>query len=121
MRTNRPHRVSLIAGLAGALVGCSASSPGGDDDPAPNGDGGFSGRVCADGLGDWTGTDDVRPSQDPPCGLAPAEVPLFVGIGWDDNGSAEGMDWAVGMLQDRQAHATFYMTSTYGAQDNIKQ
>ncbi|MCF6442859.1 hypothetical protein L1077_25890 [Pseudoalteromonas luteoviolacea] len=32
-------------------------------------------------------------SQMPPANLRPVQVPLFISIGFDDNGSKEGMDW----------------------------
>jgi hypothetical protein len=83
--------------------------------------------VCTDGLGGWTGHDDVAPSQDPPCGLSPSQVPQFVSIGFDDNAysglegsnGTGGLSWATQMLGERQNHdgsqvrASFYMTSTY--------
>ncbi len=99
----------LAAGLFGA--GCGSGPPGmaGDDDPggddAPP-------LTCADGLGVWTGDDRVAASQQPPCGLAPAQVPMFVSVGWDDNGQVGGMSWAVDMLADR-GKATFFLTCSY--------
>jgi hypothetical protein len=113
--------------------------PSGDDDPNPDpDDDGGPGPdpddpdagppgVCTDGLGAWTGNDNVAPSQDPPCGLTPSQVPQFVAIGFDDNaysgleGTAGtgGMSWAVDMLGARQnpdgsdVHASFYMTTIY--------
>jgi len=62
-------------------------------------------------LGPWTGNDKLAPSASPPCALTPAQVPMFVSVGWDDNGSAEGMNWAVDMLNARGGLASFYMTS----------
>jgi peptidoglycan/xylan/chitin deacetylase (PgdA/CDA1 family) len=80
-------------------------NPGDPDARPPSGD-------CTDGLGEWTGNDDVAASVSPPCGLAPAEVPQFVAIGFDDNGQAAGMSWAVDMLASR-GKASFYLTTTY--------
>ncbi len=82
---------------------------------------------AAKGLGPWSGRDNVPPSADPPMGLAPGEVPLFVTIGFDDNaysglaGSAGtgGMKWATDMLKDRKnqdgspARVSFNLTSIY--------
>jgi peptidoglycan/xylan/chitin deacetylase (PgdA/CDA1 family) len=84
------------------------------------------------------GNDFLAPSQNPPGGLRPNQVPQFVSLGWDDNaysgleGSAGtgGMDWAVKMIAARRNPAgsgnannydgqpismSFYMTSTYSA------
>ncbi len=97
---------------------------GGDDPDAPPP------GACEDGLGPWTGNDNVAPSANPPCGLAPAQVPQFVAIGFDDNaysgleGSAGtgGMTWAVDMFGARQnpdgsdVKGSFYMTSIYADQ-----
>src|SRR5687767_3494655 len=41
------------------------------------------------GLGPWTGNDDVPASQQPPGGLRPDQVPMFVSFGFDDNPSVE--------------------------------
>lgn len=38
-------------------------------------------------------TDDVPPSQSPPGGLKPEQVPLFVVFGADDNYRADGVTW----------------------------
>ncbi len=78
-------------------------------------------------LGPWTGTDDVPASQAPPAGLAPERVPLFVGLGFDDNahpglpgsGTRGGMSWATDLFGARTnadgtpALASFYLTSEY--------
>ena len=77
-------------------------APGDDPDASPPG-------VCTDGLGAWTGHDNVPASQSPPCGLSPGQVPQFVSIGFDDNaysgleGSAGtgGMSWATAMAAGR--------------------
>lgn len=80
-------------------------------------------------------TDNVPPSQNPPGGLLPSEVPQFVSIGFDDNmysgleGSLGdgGMKWAVDMFSTRfnppgnnpatydgaQATASFYYSTIY--------
>jgi hypothetical protein len=101
--------------------GGNPSTDGGNPGPdAPPG-------VCTDGLGPWTGHDNVAPSANPPCGLTPAQVPQFVNIGFDDNaysgldGSAGtgGFSWAVTMANARTnpdgspVHLSFYMTTIY--------
>lgn len=73
-------------------------------------------------------SENVAPSQSPPGGRSPNEVPMFVSIGWDDNGysgldgsaGTGAMDWAVKMLAARKhmdgspVYNTFYLTSVYG-------
>jgi hypothetical protein len=104
----------------------------GDDDGLGSDDGAEPGEI---------GSENVPPSQDPPGGLSPEDVPQFVSLGWDDNaysgleGSAGtgGMTWAVEMLKARknpegsgnaatydgeQTTNSFYLTSTYGEQWN---
>jgi peptidoglycan/xylan/chitin deacetylase (PgdA/CDA1 family) len=62
----------------------------------------------------------VPPSQKPPGGLTVAKTPVFVSIGWDDNGKSEGVNWVVKTLKDHKnsdgsaAHNTFYLTAVYG-------
>jgi peptidoglycan/xylan/chitin deacetylase (PgdA/CDA1 family) len=108
-----------------------ASEPPDPDDPdagPPDPDQPDSGPVMpVDGLGAWTGNDDVPPSPQPPFGLPVDAVPQFVSIGFDDNaysgldGSAGtgGMSWASDMIKGKhnpdgsQAYLTFYMTSIY--------
>ncbi len=105
--------------------GCASNTGSGDDDDGPGGvDAGPSidappGEPCATGLGGWTGSDNFAASQQPPCGFAADQVPLFVGIGWDDNGDAAGMTWAVGVHKQSGTHATFFMTSTYGSAPQV--
>jgi len=95
------------------LLGCGAGHQGsnGGGSGSGNGDGGQP-VACKDGLGDWTGKDNVPASQKPPCGLTPAQVPQFVAIGFDDNGQVGGMTWAVDMLKNR-GKASFFLTCTY--------
>ncbi len=54
-------------------------------------------------------TDNRPPSQDPPGGLTPDQVPMFISIGWDDNSIAgvtgtrcpgDGMKWIIDFLED---------------------
>lgn len=114
---------------------CCDGRPGGDGsdtDPDGGGGGGDGGgnAQCEDGLGPWTGHDNVAPSANPPCGLSPAAVPQFVSIGFDDNaysgidGSAGtgGMTWATTMARSRTnadgspVKLSFYLTSIYAEQ-----
>jgi hypothetical protein len=88
------------------------------------------GVVPPAGLGPWTGKDNVPPSPNPPGGLQPAQVPMFVSFGFDDNPYNDGMNWAVsafGALTNppgkgnaatfdgTPVRATFYHSSTYTA------
>jgi hypothetical protein len=119
--------------LPALLIACAANPGGGgggddDDDVDPTGDGGPNGgsdggtpQNCDTGFGAWTGTDNVPASQQPPCGLSPDQVPMFVGIGWDDNGDAAGMTWAIGAHKAVDSHASFFVNSVYGSSDPVKQ
>lgn len=104
------------ATLTATVAGCGGGASGGDDtagDDDDDGDRPDAAPVdCADGLGPWSGTDHVPASQQPPCGLAPAQVPMFVSIGWDDNGQPGGMSWAVDLLEGRGKN-TFFITCSY--------
>lgn len=46
--------------------------------------------------------DDLPASAQPPGGLAPAQVPQFVLLGFDDNPDVDPMTWFVGYLQDKR-------------------
>ncbi|MFP6685317.1 MAG: polysaccharide deacetylase family protein [Polyangiaceae bacterium] len=127
-----------------AGAGAASGSSGADSGPSSGaGDGGMATTSTAsgtpgEGLGPWTGMDNVPPSADPPFELSATQVPMFVSVGWDDNGysglqgsSGEGaMNWAVSMLAARNnpsgsgnaatfdgtpAKNSFYMTSVYVA------
>jgi hypothetical protein len=91
--------------------------------------------VPTGGLGPWTGHDNVSPSQSPPGGLAPAKVPQFVALGFDDNGFDDGLNWVkdtfaaitnpagsgqAGTYDGTPARAAFYITSSYGADAAVK-
>jgi len=56
---------------------------------------------------------NVARSSNPPAGLAPADVPQFVALGWDDNGFLEAFNWATNMLRVRNLKTTFFFTTTY--------
>jgi hypothetical protein len=88
--------------------------------------------VCPNGLGEWNGDDVFPPSQDPPCGFAPEEVPQFVSLGFDDNGTSGspivmggwngGMHWSTEMIKQFEnpdgtpARLSYYHTSVYAAE-----
>jgi hypothetical protein len=71
----------------------------------------------------------VPPSPNPPGGLKPEQVPMFVSLGFDDNPYSEGMNWAVSTFSaltnqgkgnaatydGTKVSATFYHSSTYTA------
>jgi peptidoglycan/xylan/chitin deacetylase (PgdA/CDA1 family) len=113
-------------GSGGRDGGGGGRDGGGGDGGGGGGDGG-GGGVCTDGLGPWTGHDDVAPSASPPCGLSPSQVPQFVSLGFDDNaysgldgsGGTGGMTWATQMARQRTnpdgtpVRVSFYMTSIY--------
>jgi peptidoglycan/xylan/chitin deacetylase (PgdA/CDA1 family) len=103
------------------VLGCGAGNHGdttGDGGGSnTNGDGGNPPVECHGGLGEWTGHDNVAASQNPPCGLTPQQVPQFVSIGFDDNGQAAGVQWAVSMFGARNVKGTFFLTSSYAQAD----
>jgi peptidoglycan/xylan/chitin deacetylase (PgdA/CDA1 family) len=106
---------------------------GGDD--VPLGDGRLDVDIAVDevdaapaiGLGPWTGNDVVAPSQSPPFGLAPAQVPQLVVLGFEDNGysglagsgGTGGMAWLLDVLRARHnadgspVRATFFHVPYY--------
>jgi hypothetical protein len=61
--------------------------------------------------------DYQKQSKSPPAGLSANKVPMFVSIGFDDNGDAEGMNWIVDFLRSRTnkdgspARVTFFNTT----------
>jgi hypothetical protein len=64
--------------------------------------------------------DKVAASIDPPAGLAPTRVPMFVMFGFDDNQYADGMTWVVDTLfggkkntDGSPAQVTFFLTTGY--------
>ena len=74
------------------------------------------------------GKDNVPPSPNPPGGLAPAKVPMFVSMGFDDNPDPEAVNWVVSVFNGLKnpagsgnaatydgttTRATFYNTSVY--------
>jgi peptidoglycan/xylan/chitin deacetylase (PgdA/CDA1 family) len=134
-----PQKSAGAGAASGAQSGSGAGDAGqGGAGVTTNGSTGAStgSGMAVDGLGPWTGTDNVAPSSNPPFDLEPGQVPMFVSIGWDDNaysgiegsGADGGMDWATTMLAARKNPAgngnpgtfdgspatnSFYMTSSY--------
>jgi hypothetical protein len=111
-------------GDTGGGAGTGAAAGGGGD----TGSGGTGGTgTPVNGLGPWTGNDNVAPSANPPSGLSPSQVPMFVSLGFDDNaysglsGSSGdgGMDWATAMLAARTnpdaspVRASFFNATVY--------
>jgi peptidoglycan/xylan/chitin deacetylase (PgdA/CDA1 family) len=73
-----------------------------------------------------------RPRHQPPAGLVPDDVPLFVVFGSDDNGSVEGLEFLSALFADRRnpvgtgdvrtfdgrpIHYSFYVNTKYIAPD----
>ena len=115
------RRWLVALGLVVGAAACARSPPVSRAAPVPPGG----------GLGEWTGRDDVRASAQPPAGLAPARVPQFFALGFDDNhhsglpgsGSTGGMAFVTSLLGARKnpdgtpVHASFYVTSMYATAD----
>jgi hypothetical protein len=116
--------VTLIAWLA--VPACTSSRTSATRPPtaAPR----AASAIPPEGLGAWTGHDDVPPSVEPPGHLAPARVPMFVAFGFDDNPFVEGMEWAIatfarltnppgtgqaGSFDGTPAGVTFYHSAVY--------
>jgi hypothetical protein len=63
--------------------------------------------------------DSVAPSINPPGGLQPSQVPMFVMLGFDDNGHADGINWVLDNLKGRKnadgtaALATFFISAGF--------
>src|SRR5204863_470436 len=63
--------------------------------------------------------DNVAPSIDPPGGLPASKVPMFVLLGFDDNGYADGINWVLDSLRARvngdhtAARATFFISAGF--------
>jgi len=116
-----PIFVALVAAACSSTSSPKNNGDGGvEGDGGPSADGTPSNQDCANGgFGAWTGHDNLNASQSPPCGIAPAKAPMFVSIGFDDNGDADGMMWALDMLKARGLKTSFYMTSVYGQSDAV--
>jgi peptidoglycan/xylan/chitin deacetylase (PgdA/CDA1 family) len=126
---------TLGSGGSGA-GGTSGGSGGGTASGGGSGDGGAeTGGESPDGatpkgLGPWTGNDNVPPSANPPGGLKPEQVPMFISFGFDDNTFGDGVTWVATEFAKRKnpagtgraetydgtsVRATFYDTSQYVA------
>jgi peptidoglycan/xylan/chitin deacetylase (PgdA/CDA1 family) len=115
------------SGTGGDNVSGSGGSSGGGN----SGSGGAS--VGSGGGGPLGGTglivdppcsnqvDNVAPSIDPPGGLAASSVPMFVVLGFDDNGYADGINWVLDNLHSRKnadgtaARATFFISAGFAS------
>jgi hypothetical protein len=121
--------VATVTPDSGSAAGAEGTAPdaSADASSSPPAD---AGAVPSTGLGPWTGKDNVPPSPNPPGGLQPAQVPMFVSLGFDDNPYSEGMNWAVSTFSaltnppgkgnaatfdGTKVRATFYHSSTYTA------
>lgn len=109
--------LALATALAAlALAACNKGELAPAESPPPQ-DPGTSGESCH--LGVEKVMDNVAPSTSPPGGLAPASVPQFVVLGWDDNGSPEGLRWVLDLAKSRKnpdgsaLRMSFYLTSSY--------
>jgi peptidoglycan/xylan/chitin deacetylase (PgdA/CDA1 family) len=120
-------------GGAGGSAGASASGgSSGNTGGAMNTDTGSAPETSgpAAGLGPWTGNDNVPPSANPPGGLKPEQVPMFIAFGFDDNTFGDGVTWVATEFAKRKnpagtgrpetydgtsVRATFYDTSQYVA------
>ncbi len=59
-------------------------------------------------------TENIPASQDAPGGLDTAKIPLFIGLGFDDNRYADGVDWVQDtLLKGRFNHAGLGNKATY--------
>lgn len=105
---------------------------------------GYATGVVHDWIYDYNYTDNMPPSQNPPGNLKPAEVPMFVTIGFDDNSltgldednpdlvpeNPEGLLWAkeyfrdlknpdgsgnIGTYDGTQVRVAFYNTTFYAS------
>jgi hypothetical protein len=70
-------------------------------------------------------SDNIPASIDPPAGLAPSNVPMFVMFGFDDNAHADGVNWVVRTLFGGKANmdgspalATFFLIGGAATLDN---
>jgi peptidoglycan/xylan/chitin deacetylase (PgdA/CDA1 family) len=115
------------AGSGGSASGGSSGTGGAGSDAAAGPD--AVSTTPPMGLGAWMGKDNVPPSKDPPGGLKPEQVPMFVSMGFDDNPFPDGVTWVATEFAKRKnpagsgqaatfdgtsVRATFYDTSTYG-------
>jgi peptidoglycan/xylan/chitin deacetylase (PgdA/CDA1 family) len=116
-------------GTGGDDTGGSMGTGGSADTGGSIGAGGSVGTGGASGGSGGVGTivdppcsdqvDHVAPSIDPPGGLAANKVPMFVMLGFDDNGHADGINWVLDTLRNRKntdgtaARATFFISAGF--------
>jgi peptidoglycan/xylan/chitin deacetylase (PgdA/CDA1 family) len=66
--------------------------------------------------------DNLAPSIDPPGGLTANQVPMFILLGFDDNGYADGINWTLDVLRARKntdgtaAQATFFISGGFASE-----
>jgi peptidoglycan/xylan/chitin deacetylase (PgdA/CDA1 family) len=124
-RPTPPDMLRFISLSAWALASLTLGCTGGNTNEPSDGSGGSGGAStgvggngadpCKLDVDTMTFAHDVAIpwSESPPRGLAPADVPQFVALGWDDNGFLEAFNWAANMLRVRDLKTTFFMTTTY--------
>ena len=106
----------------GGHTGSDGGTVGDDDDSGPV-TGGDSGGKPTSCLADHT--DNMAASINPPGGLQPSQVPMFVMLGFDDNAHADGMNWVTSTLlggkknaDGSPALATFFVIGGAATTDN---
>jgi peptidoglycan/xylan/chitin deacetylase (PgdA/CDA1 family) len=78
------------------------------------------GMIVDPACGD--GADSMAPSIDPPGGLTPDKVPMFVMMGFDDNAYSDGINWVLDTFRSRQnpdgtaARATFFISAGFASE-----
>jgi hypothetical protein len=118
------------AGGAGGEASGGAGGNGAVDATADSSNGSDASTPPSQGLGPWMGTDNVPPSANPPGGLKPEQVPMFISMGFDDGNLPDGVSWVATELAKLKNPAgkgqaatydgtpvrvTFYDTSNYGS------
>lgn len=108
------------AGAAGSMGSSSGGASGGDPGTPPASGMGPKGTVpdvpCSNQV------DHVAPSVNPPGGLTPDKVPMFVVLGFDDNGYADGINWVLDNFAKRvnpdgtAALATFFISAGFDSE-----
>lgn len=120
-----PSLLVLFASVSALAPACSSDQDETGDNTGGSNSGGAGGESSSGGsdpgnpcdqnvdLSEYDFKLKLAPSNQPPAGLAPSEVPQFVVIGWDDNGFREPFVWATELLADRALKNSFYFTTTY--------
>jgi peptidoglycan/xylan/chitin deacetylase (PgdA/CDA1 family) len=73
-----------------ALAGCDVNTASPDD------------AMNDDDTGSYGFNDHHPASTEPPGNLDPSVVPMFVAIGWDDNGDVSGMQWSLDLFASHE-------------------